>query len=92
MKTALARDVKTCCFRFLSIAHYLPLKSAAYGGEEIKMHGRNLGSGVLRRSWRDPTLACAQSRKHCFVVTNLGLLRLKIKYRKRLSETKSYLQ
>ena len=69
------------CFTFISLTYYLPLKSAAYGGDEIKMLGRNLGSGVLRRSWRDATLVCTQSRKHCFIVTNSDLLRLKINYK-----------
>lgn len=46
-------------FTFISLVYYLPEKSAAYGGDDSEMPGRVLGSGVLRSSWRDATLACA---------------------------------
>lgn len=66
----------------MSLAYYLPVKSTAYGGDDSEMLGRVLGSGVLRSSWRDTTLACTQSREDCFNTINLGLTRLKISYNK----------
>lgn len=69
-------------FIFISLVYYLPVKSAAYGGDDCEIPGRVLGSGVLRSSWRNATLACAQSRKHGFNIINLGLTRLKISYNK----------
>lgn len=69
-------------FTFISLVYYLPVKSAAYGGDDSEMPGRVLGSGVLRSSWRDATLACAQLRKDCFNIINSGLTRFKISYNK----------